>query len=97
MFGQMKEMYKLQSQMKKVKKELAQLEIEAEEGGVVVVVNGSQEVVSIEYDEDVLNAENKTKLEKDTVTALARAMKKSQEIAAEKMKPMMGGMGLPGM
>ena len=93
----MKEMYKLQSQMKKMKKELAQLEIEAEEGGVVVVVNGSQEVVSVEYDEDMLGPDNKIRLEKDTITALARAMKKSQEIAAEKMKPLMGGMGLPGM
>jgi len=80
-----------------MKKMLKTIEVEAEEDGVLVVVNASQEVVSIEINEDKLNPENKKRIEKSIMVALQRATKKGQEIAAEKMKPLMGGMGLPGM
>lgn len=97
MFNQMKDLYKMQKQAKEMKKMLKTIEVEAEEDGVLVVVNASQEVVSVEINEQQLSPENKKKIEKNIMTALQRATKKSQEIAAEKMKPLMGGMGMPGM
>jgi len=93
----MKELYKMQKQMRDAKKKLAAIEIEAEEGDVLVVVNGAQEVVDIKFQAEGLIPANQQKLQKDTLTALKRALKKSQEVAAEEMKPLMGGLGLPGM
>jgi DNA-binding protein YbaB len=97
MFNQMKDLYKMQKQAKEMKKMLKAIEVEAEEDGVLVVVNASQEIISVEIAEEKLAPENKKRIEKNIMTALQRATKKSQEIAAEKMKPLMGGMGLPGM
>jgi DNA-binding protein YbaB len=96
MFNQMKDLYKMQKQAKAMKKMLKTIEVEAEEGGALVVVNAAQEVVSIELAEEKLQPVNKKQLEKEVMIALQRATKKAQEVAAEKMKPIMGDMGLPG-
>jgi len=96
MFGQMKDLYQMQKKAKELKKMLKEIEIEAEEDGVLVVVNASQDIVSIEFEESLLSPQNKKRIEKNIKTALDRAQKKAQEIAAEKMKPMMGDLGLPG-
>lgn len=96
MFSQMKDMYKMQKQAKELKKMLKTIEVEAEEDGVLVVVNAAQEVVSVEIGDTLLSPTNKKRIEKNIMNALERAMKKSQEVAAEKMKPLMGQFGLPG-
>lgn len=96
MFNQMKDMYKMQKQAKEMKKALKTIEVEAEEDGVVVVVSAAQDIVSIDISESLLEAGNKKRIEKNILTALQRANKKAQEVAAEKMRPLMGQMGLPG-
>ena len=96
MFNQMKDLYKMQKQAKEMKKQLKTIEVEAEEDNVVVVVNAAQEVVSIDIDESLLQAGNKKRIEKAIMAAMQRANKKAQEVAAEKMRPLMGNMGLPG-
>ena len=94
MLGQMGDMYKLQKEAKKIKKELGKIHVFAESDGVKVTVNCEQEVLSIEFlDEAVLG--NGKKLVKSILDATNRAMKKSQQVAAEKMKAVMGG--FPGM
>ncbi len=91
MLGQMGDMYKLQKEAKKIKKELGKIHVFAESDGVKVTVNCEQEVLSVEFaDEAVLS--NSKKLEKAILDASNRAMKKSQQVAAEKMKAVMGGM-----
>ncbi len=97
MFGKMKDLYKLQSQAKKIKKELKKIHVEAEENGIVVNVSAEKELVSIDIPADMLNAENKSRIEKSAVSAINKASKKAEEIAAEKMKGVMGDMGFPGM
>ena len=94
MFSQMGDMYKLQKEAKKIKKELAKTHIFAEVDGVKVTVSGEQEVISIEFLNDEILKDAK-KLSKSLVTASNKALKKAQQIAAEKMKSVMGGM--PGM
>ena len=94
MFSQMGDMYKLQKEAKKIKKELAKTHIFAEVDGVKVTVSGEQEVISIEFLNDEILKDAK-KLSKSLVTASNKAFKKAQQIAAEKMKSVMGGM--PGM
>lgn len=90
LFGQMGDMYKLQKEAKKIKAELAKTHISAESDGVKIVVNGEQEVQSVEFlDESVL--QDPKKLGKAITDAFNRAVKKSQAVAAEKMKSVMGG------
>lgn len=99
LFGQAKDLYKLQKQAKKIKEELKNLHIEAEINGIAVVINGEQEVVEVRIATELLTAENQAKLQGDLLTVFNKAVKKSQEVAAEKMRGMMGdlGMEMPGL
>ncbi len=95
LFGQMGDMYKLQREAKKMKAELAKTHISAEVNSVKVVVNGEQEILSVEFlDESILS--DQKKLSKSIIEAINKAIKKAQAVAAEKMKPLMGGLGLGG-
>lgn len=94
MFDQAKNLYQLQKQAKEIKKELQNIHIEAEVEGVIVIINGEQEVVSVTIPEEA--QQNPNKLQENLVKAFNKAIKKSQQIAAEKMKGVMGGLGLPG-
>ena len=97
MFGKVRDIYKLQKQAKQIKKELANIHIEAETDGVVITVNGEMEVISAKIPEEMKAAENSEKLQAAIVSASNKAIKKAQEIAAEKMKGVMGEMqGLMG-
>lgn len=95
MFDQAKDLYKLQAQAKKIKEKLANIHIESVESGVKITINGEQEVISFVIQSDVYTDDN-TQLEKDLLIAMNKAIKKSQAIAAEEMKEIMGGMGLGG-
>ena len=97
MFKQMKDMYKMQKEAKAIKAELASIHIEAEVDGVVVIVAADQELISIEIPDELATPEKKVILAKTIIKAHAKAAKKSQEVSAEKMKGLMGGMGFPGM
>lgn len=97
MFQQAKDLYKMQKEAKAIKKELASIHIEAEVDTVIVVVAADQELVSIDIPEEMMTPENKNKVQAAIIKAHAKASKKSQEVAAEKMKGLMGGMGMPGM
>ncbi len=91
MMGQMGDMYKLQKEAKKIKKELAKIHIFSEVNGVKVTVTAEQEVLGIEF-LDGAPLDNPTKLGQSLVEATNKALKKSQQVAAEKMKAVMGGM-----
>lgn len=95
MFDKAKDMYKLQKQARKIKKELKNTHIEAEHEGVIVTINGEQEVVKIEISDEAL--QNKKKLEDSLLKATNKAVKRSQQIGAEMMKDIMGDLNLPGM
>ncbi len=94
MFDQAKELYKLQKEAKKIKKELSKMHIEATQDGVTITINGEQQVISVVVSDE---AKTNPKLESILVEAFNKALKKSQEVAAEKMKAIMGNLGLPGM
>jgi len=92
LFGQMGDMYKLQKEAKKMKKELASLHVFSEANGVKITVNGEQQIVGVEIiDNSIL--QDPRKLEKTIENVANKAMKKAQQIAAEKMKSLMGGFG----
>ncbi|NJP03933.1 YbaB/EbfC family nucleoid-associated protein [Candidatus Gracilibacteria bacterium] len=89
LLGQAADMYKLQKEAKRIKKELGKIHVFAEAHGVKVTVNGEQEVISVEIDDSVIT--DPRKIEGAILEATNRAMKKAQQVAAEKMKAVMGG------
>jgi DNA-binding protein YbaB len=88
---QAKDLYKLQRQAAAIKKELKNIHIEAESDGVTVVVDGEQKFIEVKIP-DALSGDVK-QISKAFVDASNKAIKKSQMIAADKMKKVMGGMG----
>ena len=94
MFDKAKDMYQLQKKAKAIKKELKNTHIEAEEDGVIVTVNGEQEVISVQISDE---AKQGGKLEESLKKCFNKAVKKSQQVAAELMKDVMGDMNFPGM
>ena len=90
-----KDLYKLQKQAKQIQQKLANTHVEAEVEGVTVTVNGKQEIISIEINDDAYG--NKKKMQGNLVKALNKAMARAQQIGAEEMKDVMGDMGLGGM
>ena len=96
MFDKFKDLYNLQKQAKQIKKELANIHIEAEEGAATITLNGEQKVISVTLKPEF--SSNLDKTQKDLVAAFNKGIEKSQQIAAEKMKGIMGGMGgMPGL
>ncbi len=90
---QAKKLYELQKQAKEIKKKLKNIHVEADFEGVKVTINGEQTIVSVEIvDESLLS--DKKKLEKNLAEAFNKGVKKSQEVAAENMKDIMGNLGL---
>lgn len=84
---QLGDLKKMRDQAMEVQKKLAGIKITVEHRGVTVVLTADQKVVSISGDQDF-----------DKITeAINEALKQSQKVAAEEMKGLMGGMGLPGM
>jgi len=92
MFDQAKMLMK----MKKAQKELANeiIEIEAGDGAVVVRITGEQKIKKITIDPEQVDLDDIGELERWVESAIREAISKSQEVAAEKMKPLMGGLGL---
>lgn len=86
----MKDMYHIQKEAKRIKKELKNVHVEAEASGVKVVVNAEQEIISIDIDESVA----REKIPALVMDALNRAMKKAQVVSAERMQSVMKQMGL---
>jgi DNA-binding protein YbaB len=87
---QAKDMYKLQKKAKQVKKELKNIHVEAEADGVTVVVDGEQNFVEVTIAETISG--DVKRIGKGVTVAANKAIKKSQSIAAEKMKAVMGGL-----
>lgn len=95
MLDKAKDLYKLQKQAREIKKKLKNTHIEADYEGVIIVINGEQEVISVNISDEAI--ENKKKLESNLEKAFNKAVKKSQQIGAEMMKEVMGDLNIPGL
>lgn len=82
-------------QLKKAQKELARevVEVEAGDGAVVIQFSGELKVVDVKVDPELIDLENPAELEGWIKAAIRDGLKEAQQIAADKMKPMMGGLG----
>lgn len=90
-FDQMKMLNELRKAQKDLKKQI--VEVEAGDGAVVVQVNGELKVQSVKIDPERVDLKDIEELEHWIEIAVRDGLAKAQEIAAEKMKPLMGGLG----
>lgn len=96
MFGKLGDMYSLQQKARKMKKTLKGIYIESEDKYFKVTVSADQKIVDIEVlDTTILN--DSKKASKILVDLINKALDKSQKVAAEQMKDIMGDMNFPGM
>ncbi len=73
------------------------IEVEAGDGAVVVRVTGELKIDSVKLNPDLIDFDDIEELEHWIKIAVRDGLAKAQEIAAETMKPLMGGLNLPGM
>ena len=94
-----KMMRDLQNKMMKIQDELARETVEVEVGGGVVrvVMNGQQQLQSAMIDPEVVDPEDVDVLQDLIVQAVNDALTRSQELAAQRMGVLTGGLKLPGM
>lgn len=55
-------------------------------GKVNIVMDGNQKIVSLDIDPELLNAENKERLEKDIIEVIERAQTKVKQMLMTKMR-----------
>lgn len=91
MMDQMKMVAKLKKAQNELKKEL--VEVEAGDGAVTVQVNGEMKLVDVKIDPELVDLDDIKELEGYIKEAVREAIQAAQELAAEKMKPLMGGLG----
>ena len=95
----MKQAQKLQSKMMELQEELADKTVEATAGGgmVTVVINGRQEIISLSIDPEVVDRQEIEMLQDLIIAAVNDGIRRAQQIWADEMKKLTGGMSIPGL
>ncbi|MBL3539260.1 hypothetical protein C8D99_10855 [Aminivibrio pyruvatiphilus] len=95
----MKQAQKMQAQMAKVQEELAGEKVEGSAGGgmVTVTANGQGDVVGVRIDPEVMKGDDVEMLEDLVLAAVNEALRRSKELAAERMGRITGGLGSMGL
>ncbi|MBI3597697.1 MAG: YbaB/EbfC family nucleoid-associated protein [Nitrospirae bacterium] len=99
-FGDMmRQAQALQEKLVRLQEEAGKKTVEATAGGgmVTVVANGKQEIVSIKIDPEVVNPQEVEMLQDLILAAVNEARRKAQELMAEQMKTLTGGIQIPGL
>lgn len=94
-FDQIKMINQLRKAQNELKKEI--VEVEAGDGAVVVQITGELKIKKININPEQVDLEDIAELERWLEIALRDGLAKAQEIAATKMKPLMGGLGSLGL
>ena len=99
MTGMMKKVQKLQAEMGKLQEELKTRTLEATVGGgvVKVVITGEKQIQSITIDPSAVDPEDVEMLQDLIVAAINEAIKKVDDMMAQEMGNLTGGMNIPGM
>jgi DNA-binding YbaB/EbfC family protein len=86
---------KMIMKLKQAQKELAKQVVDGEagDGAVVVSVTGELKIKKVTIDPEYVDLDDIGVLERWIEQATKEAMSKAQEVAADKMKPLMGGLG----
>jgi DNA-binding YbaB/EbfC family protein len=95
----MKQAQKMQAKIMKIQEEMAERTVEASAGGgmVTVTANGKQEVLAVRIEPEVVDPEDVDMLQDLITAAVNEALKKAQEMVAEEMAKVTGGLQIPGL
>ena len=93
----LKQAQQFQTKMAKLQEELGDRTVEASSGGgmVTVVVNGRQEIVSINIDPEVITPDDQDMLQDLILAAVNDGLSKAKDLANEEMGKLTGGLDLP--
>lgn len=93
--GQAMDQMKLLNQLRKTQKELKKeiVEVEAGDGAVVVQIDGEMKVRKITIDPEKVDLDDIHELERWLENCMRDGFAKAQEIATDKVKPLMGSLG----
>lgn len=99
MGNMMKQAKMLQDKMAKMQEEMAGKTVEATAGGgmVKVVADGSQRIVSIQIEKEVIDPEDADMLQDLIIAAVNDALTKSQEMVSSEIGKLTGGLNIPGL
>ena len=99
MKNMMKQAQQLQAKMMRMQEEVGNRTVESSAGGgmVKVLANGRQQVLSVTIDPEVVDPGDVEMLQDLVVAAVNDAMGKAQEMMAEEMGKLTGGLKIPGL
>ena len=95
----MRQAQRLQQEMGKIQEESRKKTVEASAGGgmVTATVNGALELVSIRIEREVVNPDDIEMLQDLIIAAVNEAIRRAQQMVAEDMSKLTGGLQLPGL
>ena len=93
--GQAMDQMKMLNQARKLQKELKNeiVEVEAGDGAVVIQISGELKIKKVSLDPEKIDFDDIPELERWIESAFRDGYAKAQEIATDKMKPLMGMLG----
>ena len=94
-----KQMQQMQARLAKIQEELGDETVEASVGGgmVTIVMTGHQQVQAVTIDPEVLDPEDVETIQDLMVAAFNEALRKSQELASQRLGAITGGLKIPGL
>ncbi len=97
--GQTMDQMKLLNELRKTQKSLKNeiVEVEAGDGAVVIQITGELKIKKVELDPEKIDLDDIHELERWIENAMRDGYAKAQEIATDKMKPLMGALGNSGL
>jgi nucleoid-associated protein EbfC len=95
----LRQIQELQAKLVKAQEELGNTNVEVTAGGgaIKIVINGHQQFQSIDISPEVVNPDDVDFLQDIVLAACNEAVQKSQEMAAQNMSKLTGGMKIPGL
>jgi len=90
---------KMMMEARRIQKELrnTKIKVEKADGKIKVILNGEQKVEDIEIDPEILSPDNELLIKNSLHEAFSEAIRKSQQVAADRMKGIAGDLNIPGM
>jgi DNA-binding YbaB/EbfC family protein len=97
--GMLAQIQRLQQELQQAQAELAEevVEVSAGGGAIKIQMTGAQECKRVEIDPGLLEEGDVEMLQDLILLAINQAISDSQNLAARKLGPMTGGLGIPGL
>ena len=95
----MKMIQQMQQRLMKAQEELGNETVEGTAGGgaVTITMNGHKQVQSVKIDPAAVDPEDVETLEEMVLTAIGDASSKAEQLAAQRMGALTGGLKIPGL